>query len=152
MKSPTSIDKLLNSGNHGLASLITRTRQLGRFTKGLHELIGPELSPHCTIADIHQQELVLGVDKAAWATKLRFAAPALLKQLQQRFPELSTVERITIQMLQPLEDPRATSASNTPPHLSAKNAQLLKSLAQTVDNTELRAALERLARHADEES
>lgn len=93
----------------------------------------------------------MGVDKAAWATKLRFAAPVLLKQIQQRFPELSTVERITIQILQPLEDARTTTPSSTPPHLSAKNAQLLKELAQSLDDVELRAALERLARHADDE-
>jgi len=88
---------------------------------------------------------------AAWATKLRFAAPVLLKQIQQRYPELSTVEKVTIRILQPMEDPRTTLPSITPPHLSVKNAQLLKELAETLDDAELRAALERLARHAEGE-
>ena len=149
MKNPLTIDKLLNSGNHELASLITRVRQFAKYNAWLTLNLPKPLNESCAIADIHGNQLILSVNKAIWATKLRFTGMALISQMQSHFPELSHLTQLKVIVTPQLTDPQRTPEKLSPPHLSAKNALIIRTLAASVTDAKLRAALERLATHEE---
>lgn len=152
MMSPNRIDKLLNSENHELASLITRVRLLDRYSRRLRQLLPTPLCDHCRIADIRENELTIGVDNAVWATKLRFHSPSLLSQLQQNYQELAGITRIKILVLQETSLRVSEQPPQQPLQLSTENAAQLNGLAETVEDERLRAALRRLASHAQKDN
>ena len=47
--------------------------------------IDPELSEHLIGVNVKDDTLILLSDSAAWATRLRYAGPALCKQLSEQF-------------------------------------------------------------------
>jgi hypothetical protein len=147
MMSPGRIDKLLSAENHELASLITRVRQLDRYSRRLRQLLPSPLCEHCRVADIRENKLIVGVDNAVWATKLRFYVPSLLPQLQQSHQELAGITRIKVLILQATSIPGSEQPQKHSLQLSSENAAQLNSLAETIDDEHLRAALQRLASH-----
>ncbi|MBI3562671.1 MAG: DUF721 domain-containing protein [Gammaproteobacteria bacterium] len=146
MKSPKVIHKLLGSANSELESLITRARQREHYNSSLQAHLPPPLDQHCVLMDIQANTLIVGVDKAAWGTKLRLLSNAIVATLRQQFPEFASLEHITVQVIVPAPVSPPLAPQPMPP-LSAENAALLQALAGSVENLPLRAALLRLAAH-----
>jgi len=148
MKNPLSIDKLLNLGNHELASLITRARQFAKYNAWLKLQLPSPLNEYCAVADIQGISLILSVDKAIWATKLRFSGVSIISQMRKQFPELSQLEQLKVIVL-PQKVTQNAPEKSPMHHLSAKNALVIRMLAESITDQKLRAALERLAKHAE---
>ena len=95
MKSSRPMNKLFEEAHDDLAILVTRTRQLRRLTLEFRRHLDPELAPHCYISQIENDLLVVFVDSAAWATRLRFLVSQLVPKLRAATPAFSQVGPIT---------------------------------------------------------
>ncbi len=78
----SSLGKLLAKCqvNHSLATLFT-------------SVIDSSLAKYCKVANYHRGELTLVVANAAWATKVRYAVPDIIKTLRTQ-PEFKDIKKI----------------------------------------------------------
>jgi len=148
MKSSRSLDKLFEEAHDDLAILVTRTRQLRRWTGLFRSQIDAELAPHCYLSSIDEAILTVYVDSAAWATRLRFQVPQLIPQLRTINPIFSKLEKILVKVLPPSYSATGKPSRQTGPTMSSENANGINSLSESIDDQPLQQALQRLARHA----
>ena len=147
MKSSRSLDKLFEEAHDDLAILVTRTRQLKRLTTIFRAYTDSELAPHCYISNIEDSGLIVYVDSAAWATRLRFQVPQLIPLLRQSNPVFAKVENIKVKVLTLNSEVSPRPLQRTGPTMSIDNANGINTLSESIDDTELQQALRRLARH-----
>ena len=67
-----------------LAGLAERAAATDRLARRIQGLLPPELAAHVTGANVRDRRLVILVDGPAWASRLRFEAPALRRRLETR--------------------------------------------------------------------
>lgn len=149
MKSSRPIGKVFKDASDELATLITRTKQLKRFTSQLRRHLDAELAPHCYIGNLEKSSLTIMVDSAAWATKLRFVAPTLIAPLRQESPVFSEIKQIMVKVLTPTPESEV-SIHTQGPQMNEENARGIESLADDIDDPALQQALHKLARHAQD--
>lgn len=143
MKLSRPVNKVIAEAGDNLAILVTRTRQLSQLNQILRNHLDVNLAPHCYIGNIERENLVILVDSAAWASKLRFSAQSILANLCSAHPSFANVKKIQIKILnQPVQP---TEAEFQRPQMNEENAKGLVTLAQSVDDPDLQAALTRLA-------
>ena len=121
--------------------ILERARKLARFEQAVLRLLPADLGAHCKVLNLKNEILVLATTTPAWAGRLRFAAPELLKQLKcQHHMEIRHAElKIQPEILenQPVK--------RDPMEISLNNAELLAKTAQSINHPELQEALYRLA-------
>ncbi len=149
MKSTRSIDKLLSESNSELAILITRTKLLRRLTRILRRNLDETISPHCYVASIEDHTLIILVDSAAWASKLRFYSRELLNNLPVADSAFAGINKIRIKILHQRQDHEpVTVHKQLGPHMNEQNARGLETLAENETDKDLQSALTRLAKNA----
>jgi len=126
--------------------LLERARSLQRLEQAVLGVLPESLAAHCSVMNLKRETLVLGVRSSAWAARLRFAAPELLKQLQCQLS--LKVNAIDVRVMPEQQD--IPPVSRKPEGISMDNATLLAQTADAVDHPELREALYRLAAKARE--
>ena len=121
--------------------LLQRARKLQRLEQATLDLLPPDLAAHCRVVNLRNETLILAAGSAAWATRLRFAIPDLIKQFRcQHALELRAIE-VRIQ-----KNPFTTqTVEYSKPVLSGASAELLAQTARGIDHPGLREALYRLA-------
>lgn len=148
MKSTRSLHKLFEEAQDNLAILITRTRQLRRLTRELRRLLEPELAPHCYVSQIEDNQLVVYVDSAAWATRLRFQAAQLLPTLRAANPAFRQLTQIRVSIVTHARHREMTPPDSAGPAMNQDNANIINTLSNSIDDPPLQQALRRLARNA----
>lgn len=78
---PEAIGQLLND-KQALQPFVKKARQLQQIEQQLLTILPSELQDHCHVMNVKDNTLVVSVDNAALATRLRFYEPELLKQLK----------------------------------------------------------------------
>jgi hypothetical protein len=73
---------LLESVGPGLGKLLERAAAVDELTAVVRDRLPVEWRAQLQAAVVHGDELVLVTGSAAWATRLRYAAPGLLLELQ----------------------------------------------------------------------
>lgn len=142
-KTAASCSKLLNNAAF---SLLARARQLAELDRVVKQLLPESLLPHCKVINQKREILVLGATSSAWASRLRFVAPTLLKQLKNHLPtEISSIQIRTL----PVESEPPTRKVEQP-QISLATATLLARTADDIDHDGLREALYRLAANSNE--
>ena len=137
---PFQVGKLLDGSE--ASRLLSRARALGELDALVRELIPAPLNAHCRVMSMRDDTLIVSADSAAWAARLRYQSPYLVKQLTG----LSSVKLRTVQV-------RVRAAEQLPGRrpaplrqaLSGKNSMALKQAARNVTDAGLKAALLRLA-------
>jgi hypothetical protein len=124
--------------------LVERAQKLLRLEQTVLRLLPDDLSLHCNVMNFKSKTLVLGATSPAWAARLRFAGPELVRQLQAHCS-------LDIAMLQIRIRPE--SSENRPicrakPKLSLESGTLLAQTAQNIEHRGLKEALFRLAAKA----
>ena len=140
--SPRSVGHILSSKSSGLERLLERVNNLAEVNRALHSYLAAPLNAHCQLQNIKGQWAVVHVDSSAWATRLRYQIPQLLKFLQS-LPGLGQLKEIQIQIRPPRHQapkPKARSAQ-----FSAASAAAVHALAESTSDPKLSAALRRLA-------
>ena len=74
---PKSIKELLTVGGPRIAALTARSAARTNLLVQVRAALPPELATHVTSAEILATRLTLGVDGAAWASRLRYATDPL---------------------------------------------------------------------------
>ncbi|WJW74945.1 DUF721 domain-containing protein [Thiohalobacter sp. IOR34] len=144
-RKPVSIGDFFEPlGKSGLARLTERSRRLARFDRALRERLPPDLARHCRVGNLRDNVLILYVDSSAWAARLRFHSPQLLRQLRQEGPVKP--RDIQVRVMPPAAPRPRTKAAG--PRLSSDSARLLEQTAHALGDEKLAQALRRLARHA----
>ncbi len=92
--------KDLLTGSGGLAGLVKRAAATDRVARRVQSALPEEVSAHVIGANIRENRLVVIVDGAAWAARVRFEA-ARLKQALAETEEL-TIERVSVRVRPPL--------------------------------------------------
>lgn len=146
MRLSRSVDKVLQEADSELAILVTRSRQLRGLTEKFRALLEPDLAPHCYIGNIDKDRLIILVDSAAWASKFRFYSQSILPALHSLHPSFCNVTDIQTKILNQVFEPAPIPYK--PPVLSPENAKGLRTLADSVDDSNLQEALTRLAERA----
>lgn len=131
---------------HAGLPLLKRARSLQRLEQAVLRLLPEDLGAHCSVMNLKREILILAVRSSAWAARLRFAAPELVKQLQCQLS--LNVVAIDVRVIPEKRD--IPPPSRKPAPLTMDNANLLAQTAEGVDHPELREALYRLAAKARE--
>lgn len=125
------------------ASYIKKTKLINDLSCELFPLLPPSLMPHCRIAnlDTHLNELVILCDSPAWANKLRYYQAEIMRHFQVHHKRNLRNIKIGVSL---------KSAPHKSPsqklYISGYSAQKLKSLAESLPDIPLKAALLRLSR------
>ena len=148
MKSSRTLDKLFEEAHDDLAILVTRTRQLRRWTTLFRSRLDEELAPHCYLSNLDGPALTVYVHSAAWATRLRFQAPNLIPDLRATNPVFASLETIRVKVLAPDKAATVSPTKSAGPAMSKDNAQGINTLSESIEDPELQQALQRLAKNA----
>lgn len=128
-----------------LKALFGEARRLDHLQRLVYSQIQPAAREHCHVASWREGSLLLIVTDGHWATRLRYQQRRLLRQLQA-LEEFSGLTRILFKV-QPPDPPR--HQVGPAPKLSSRSADNIQQTAQGITDPKLRAALERLASHAE---
>ena len=116
---------------------------LERVNRTLRGLLDPGLAEHCRVANVDRYTLVLQTDSSAWASRLRYLAPAILEKLAKKlgWKAVTHTKVLVRPELPPDRQPTARTA-----HLSQESASLLRDVALSIEDPRLREALLKLSR------
>lgn len=108
----------------------------------LYKYLEYPLNNHVTVADYQKKTLVLHTDSAAWAAKLRYRTPAVLKVFKNDLPGIRTI-RIKVVPSAPLNQ-----ASHQAEQITPETACAIRQMADKIEDTALRSALYSIAENA----
>ncbi|WP_290787310.1 DciA family protein [Halomonas sp.] len=137
----------LLEGHGELGSLMRMARLIDRAQQHLRDNLPAEVAVHLHVGGFREGRLTLITDGAAWLTRLRYEQARLLELLHQ-LPGFEAVTGFTFKVrpVRPVKVPLRQVR-----HLPAGAADELSSCAEDVSNPRLKAALQRLAAHAERE-
>lgn len=137
---PTPVHSVLRQQ---LQSLSEAARRHAQASDLVRSALPAELASHCRGAVVAADEVTLYVDSPAWATRLRFLAPDLLRQLAGAGLAL---HRCRIRVLPPGDRVEPAPSMPQPPRETAAASAAVSSAAAATESSDLAAALRRLAR------
>lgn len=141
---PAKAPAALLRETRSLQSLLKEAQRLSQLQLALEGQLEPVAREHCRVAAWRDGNLLLIVSDGQWATRLRYQEKRLCRQLSC-LKEFSGLQRIILKV----RPPASTAPQSThQPSLSANAARSIQASADDVSDPQLRAALERLARHA----
>jgi hypothetical protein len=144
MTKPRPITELLaDQASDPWVRAIQRGKKLQQLSRLIQNMLDPELGSHCQVLNLRDKTLILATDATVWATRLRYQIPTLLHALHQH-DSLKEIGNIQIRV-KPLSAPPAKKPKRRMT-LSADSAYCLQQCAETVGDTALSRALQRLAR------
>ncbi len=126
--------------------LLDKAQELRELNEIVHRFLDAELGLHCEVANVRSGCLILIVDSASWATRLRYELTNLLDRLryEARLFQISSVQCFVRK--RPLR--KNASISKTAPALSHENAKLFYAQAAEESDADLAEALRRLAKRS----
>jgi hypothetical protein len=145
MQTPKHVNSFLSGLPGNLHQIADHCSQLQRLTRLVREFLPSPLNQHCQVANIRDQHLVLHADSPAWSTMLHFQAPALLEYLKQQ-PGLEHISNIRTKTSQQVQ--RKSDVKPSHPNSPGTSAALIENLADSMSDSALKKALQRLARHS----
>jgi hypothetical protein len=98
-REPRNIADLLSDPGSALGRLVAGAAKRKSLIMQVKSCIDPELSEHLIGVNVKDDTLILLSDSAAWATRLRYAGPALCTQLSEQF-EL-TLHKVQVKVRAP---------------------------------------------------
>ncbi|VAX11583.1 hypothetical protein MNBD_GAMMA25-1570 [hydrothermal vent metagenome] len=144
MNSPRQLYKFLSQRKGNIADLITQAKINQKLSKSLNNLLDPVLVDHVSLANISDQSLILITDSAAWASRARYFSPLLLQKLNNNSHLFGDIKKIEIQVQAATFNHPAPQP--LPRHISESAAKCIRATADIIEEGELKAALQRLAK------
>lgn len=143
-KQPERIDSICQ--HNQILSKISQHAQLLEHLGHIFQQILPiQFSAHCRLANINGETLIIHTDNASFASLIRFQAPSLCKTLSS---ELNmTIKHIEVKV-KPCYVPFQDHTTHNTLSLPKSAATALQQTAQTMDDSPLKAALEKLAKRS----
>lgn len=138
-----SIQKLISTQST-LASLGDQLTCQAKLMQQVKACLTAPLDEHIQAAVLKDQALTLFVNSPAWASRLRYLAPQLIRQLKQAGLIIQEVRARII----PEAGMGMKSRQRHRPILSEESAETLRSTAEGLEAGALREAMLRLSRHS----
>ena len=123
--------------------LVQKTRYHQRLLETVRTHLPPDLRAHCSGATTVGGQLLLFTESSVWATRLRYQQRNLIDLL--RTHAYLPISAVRVHVAPP---PQTLSPVRRPLELSQANAARIREAATTITDSDLRAALQRLAKHA----
>jgi hypothetical protein len=127
-----------------LRLLLNQAERLEHLQRLLESQLQPAAREHCHVASWRDGALLLVVTNGHWATRLRYQQKRLQRQLQA-MEAFANLTRILFKVQPPLVPAKRGGRAS---ELSGNAAESLRDTAKGISDPKLRAALERLASHA----
>ena len=144
--------------------ILRNAEKLLQINQLVHASLPASAQPHCRVSGIDAHTLRIVVDSPAWATRLRQLAPQILSELQKKrhspcwgqdlarlIPEQLRHIRVISrpgQVEKPASRQNAQGRIQGRRTLSPQAAHMVQQTAAYIEDPRLRAALLRLAKHA----
>ncbi len=136
---------LLNQAQGALKNLLQDAQLFQALLDVGQESLPDDLRCHLVGVSFEQQNLILQLDEAIWATQLRFYEPNLLAIYQQHFPHLE-LNRVKVHILPKAAEPEKPKREMQPP--SAKAAREMQIMSEQMPSEGLKKALLSLSQRA----
>ena len=81
--SPHNLNKLIGDPSGEIKSLMDQLAKIQTLNNTLQCKLNATLSKHCRVVNLRKSTMVIAVDSAAWANKLRFQVPDLLTHFRE---------------------------------------------------------------------
>lgn len=137
------INSILTKDSEILSGLCARAAVISNLQRKLCADLGPPLSDHLRVANFNNETLILYTDSPAWAARLRFKIPDILK-CAQAISGSNKLRTIRIKVDIPPSDSNETKKRIS---LSTQTAELIRQTAATITDDSLRSILQRLSCH-----
>lgn len=133
----------------GLQQIMRHARLIGRLQLIVQQNLPPAAAAHCQLANYNHGRLLLVIDNAHWATRLRYQQEQLTERLR-RHPQFSDLRIIQFRV-RPQQHGTAQqqSVAVTRHSISTHARQTLSQCAENIEDEQLRNALLRLANNQD---
>jgi hypothetical protein len=97
-----TIGEILRKNNSALTKLIKKTQGTQSLAFAFQNMLDSNLAKNCSFANLNLEKsmITVTVTNAAWATRLRYAIPDMIKTLRTQ-PEFKTVTTIRYLINQP---------------------------------------------------
>lgn len=128
-----------------LRLMLNQAERLEHLQRLLESQLQPAAREHCHVASWKEGTLLLVVTDGHWATRLRYQQKRLQRQLLE-MDAFANLTRILFKVQPPLVPVKREGHG---PALSERAAQEIRGSAEGISDPKLRAALERLAAHAN---
>lgn len=138
----SQLKKILSIAGSHLAGTLAHAANLQRLQPLVYQALPADLAAHCRPGNLRGNTLIIHADSPAWAAKMRFHAPQLIRSLQ-RANGLSGLERCEVRVLPASAAP--PSSKPTASAISAASREQLRSVAKDLRDPRLKEAFERLA-------
>ena len=92
-----SVGTILNNPSSHLARLLASVHLLQELDQIIADKLPANIGDHCKAANIKDNQIVIIADSSAWATRLRYQGPQLLKNLRQ-IPKFAHINDIHIKI------------------------------------------------------
>lgn len=139
---PQAVNVLLHTNGAELGAIAQHAKYLARVRDSILAVMPDSAATHIHVAAVDHKRVLLYTDNAGWATRLRYAEPALRRTLAQRM-RLHTDRIIT--RVRPELAPREPVRVER--HISPANREHMQRVAAYIDHPELARTLSRLAQH-----
>ncbi|MCL5261489.1 MAG: DUF721 domain-containing protein [Gammaproteobacteria bacterium] len=127
-----TIDQFVTNKDSQLQKLILKAQETRELDRIFSNLVGKPLCEHCRVAKLKKSELIIMVENSAWATRLLYAIPDIIKNINTQ-PEFKEVTSIRYH----IEKPSAKASKPAPKkHLSKENEIIWQEL---LDNLKAKA-------------
>ncbi len=141
---PASVIDFLKR-HEGAAGLLPAAERIARLESDLFAAMPASLRADCAVTDVDDATVVLRVASASVAAKLRQTLPRLRDALVARGWHVDGI-RVRVKPRPSLADDAPGWKSPVQPSISATGLDAFESLGQGLEDTPLRAAIDRLVR------
>lgn len=145
-----SISSLLQPNHRDLQTVLSKVKAITNLNQLVTPILEENLRPYCQVANLCNGILVMLATNSSVATQLRYQTPDILKKLQGN-PSLRHIREIQCKVRPPVtvtvERGKTSKKQEKISLLSAQTAETLMAMASTIEDTELRAIMQRIAGH-----
>jgi len=112
-----TIDQVIWRKDSELQKLIEKANAVSRLDRIFKNIVEKPLAEHCNVSKLKKSELIITVENSAWATRLLYAIPDIIKNINTQ-PEFKEVTSIRYH----IEKPSVKASKPVPKkHLSKEN-------------------------------
>ncbi len=145
-----SISSLLQPNHRDLQTVLSKVKAIQTLNQTIIPMLDESLQKYCQVANLTNGVLVLLTANGSVATQMRYTIPDLLKKLRGN-PSLRHIREVQCKVRPPVEVDVVRGGVKTKRKkvalLSTETAETLMDMAETIEDPELRAAMQRIAQN-----
>lgn len=137
-------DSSIKKADSFLQMIFTKAKMLEALNQKVANYLDSSLRNSCQVGNVSGSKLVLIVATGSVATQLRFQIPDLLRKFKTD-PELMRFQEIQTKV-RPAQSVRATRQTKKVAPLSTASAEIIREVAESIDDPKLKEVLGRIAK------